>query len=95
MSLANAYVEGRQMRVKRVQLSVTSHLLYANDTLMFCKVKQNQFAYLSQLLMWFEANLRLSINLNKSKLIPVWRVNNVEDLAVELGHKVGLYPPLI
>ena len=32
-----------------------SHLLYANDTILFCESKHEQMAYLSWLLMWFEA----------------------------------------
>ena len=39
--------------------------------------------------MWFEACLRLIINLEKSELIPVGRVHVIEDLALELGCKVG------
>ena len=39
--------------------------------------------------MWFEAILGLRGNLDKSDLIPVGRVENVEELAKELGCKVG------
>ena len=42
--------------------------------------------------MWFEAYLRLRVNLDKSELIPVGRVNNIKDLALELGCKVGGLP---
>ena len=42
--------------------------------------------------MWFEAMLGLKINLEKSELIPVGRVINVELLADELGYKVGSLP---
>ena len=42
--------------------------------------------------MWFEACLRLIINLEKSELIPVGRVHVIEDLALELGCKVGDLP---
>ena len=34
----------------------------------------------------------LKINLDKNKLIPVGRLDNVEDLALELGFKVGSLP---
>ena len=46
----------------------------------------------SWLLMWFEAIYGLSINLNKSEILPVGRVENVEVLASELGCKVGSLP---
>ncbi|RVW38148.1 hypothetical protein CK203_091255 [Vitis vinifera] len=39
-----------------------------------------------------EAILGLKINLDKNKLIPVGRLDNVEDLALELGCKVGSLP---
>ncbi|RVW27576.1 hypothetical protein CK203_097514 [Vitis vinifera] len=49
-------------------------------------------SYLSWLLMWFEACSELKVNLEKSELIPVGRVNDIEDLALELGCKVGGLP---
>ncbi|RVW77812.1 hypothetical protein CK203_054453 [Vitis vinifera] len=45
-----------------------------------------------QLLMWFEAISRLRANLEKSELIPVGRVENVEELAEEFSYKVGRLP---
>ena len=59
---------------------------------MFCGESQDQLTHLSWLLMWFEACLGLRVNLEKSELIPVGRVNDIEDLALELGCKVGGLP---
>ena len=42
--------------------------------------------------MWFEASSRLRINLNKSNIIPVELVVNVEELATKLGCGVGFLP---
>ena len=42
--------------------------------------------------MWFEAFSGLKINLNKSVIIPLGRVDNVELLAAELGCGVGFLP---
>ena len=39
--------------------------------------------------MWFEAASSLRINLAKSELIPVGEVEDIEDMAVELGCRVG------
>ena len=39
--------------------------------------------------MWFKAMLGLKINLEKSKMIPVREMDNVEDLSCEIGCKVG------
>ena len=69
-----------------------SHLLFADDTVVFCEDSQEQMAILTWLLMWFEAISGLSINLNKSGILPVGRVENVEVLASELGCKVGSLP---
>nr|CAN72177.1 hypothetical protein VITISV_012537 [Vitis vinifera] len=53
---------------------------------------QEQLAFLSWLLLWFEAISGLRINLNKSEILPVGRVENAELLAAELGCKVGSLP---
>ena len=66
-----------------------SHLLFADDTLIFCKANEDQVTFLSWLLMCFEAISGLQVNLDKSELIPVCNVENVEELAFELGCKVG------
>ncbi|RVW74330.1 LINE-1 retrotransposable element ORF2 protein [Vitis vinifera] len=74
-----------------VGIQVT-HLLFADDTLVFCDDSQEQLAFLSWLLMWFEAISGLRINLNKSEILPVGRVENAKLLAAELGYKVGSLP---
>ena len=66
-----------------------SHLLFADDTLVFCGASQDRMMYLSWTLMWFEVILGLRINFDKSALIPVGCVENMEALATELGCKVG------
>ena len=53
------------------------------------KKAQDQMTYLSWLLMWFKACSGLRINLEKSELILVGKVHNIENLALELGCKVG------
>ena len=42
--------------------------------------------------MWFEALLGLKVNMEKSELIPIGRVENVGELADEYGYKVGNLP---
>ena len=44
------------------------------------------------LLMWFETILGLRVNLDKSELILVGRVENVEEPTEEFGYKVGRLP---
>ena len=55
-----------------------THLLYADDTLIFCAASKDQLAHLSWVLMWFEVISSLRINLDKSEIIPVGRVENLE-----------------
>ena len=72
-----------------------SHLLFIDDTLMFCELSHDQLTYLSWLLMWFEAISRLKVNLDKSELIPIRNVENAVDLAREFSPSWALYSPLI
>ena len=57
--------------------------------MVFCKASQDHLTYLSWLLMWFEAVSGLKINLEKSELIPVGRVENMDELAWEFGCSLG------
>ena len=86
------YFAGSRIAVGRGEDMVISHLLYADDTLIFCQANKEQLKYLSWILMWFEALSGLKINLNKSEVIPIGIVDNVEELASKLGCKVGSLP---
>ena len=69
-----------------------THLLFTDDTLVFCEPSIDQVSYLSWLLMWFEAMSGLKVNLDKSEIIVVGRVENVEEVALEFGCKVSKLP---
>ena len=69
-----------------------SHLLFVNNSLVFCEAFLAHMIYLSWLLMWFEAISSLKINLIKSELILVGKVENLEELAFKLGYKLGMLP---
>ena len=77
-------LEGRSMAV--------SHLLFADDTLIFCKADLDQILILRMILIWFEAVSGLKINLGKSELVPVGAVNNIDLFPVILGCKQGSLP---
>ena len=68
------------------------HLLFVDDTLVFCKDSSDQLVHLSWILMWFEAFSGLKINLGRSAIFPVGRVENPKILALELGCDVGSLP---
>ncbi|KAB1217243.1 hypothetical protein CJ030_MR4G021078 [Morella rubra] len=69
-----------------------SHLLFADDTLVLCGVDVSQFRSLKCLLLCFEAVSGLRINLTKSKVIPIGRVDNVQELAGILEYGLSLLP---
>ncbi|RVX14550.1 LINE-1 reverse transcriptase-like [Vitis vinifera] len=91
-AMDNGYISGCQVKGRNEGGIQISHLLFADDTLVFCQASQDQLTYLSWLLMWFEAASGMRINLDKSELIPVGRVVDIDDLALDFGCKVGSLP---
>ncbi|RVW16129.1 putative ribonuclease H protein [Vitis vinifera] len=76
----------------RGQAVSISHLLFADDAIVFCEAKKEDMTFLSWTLCWFEAASGLRINLAKSEIIPVGEVDEILEMAVELGCKVGQLP---
>jgi len=62
-----------------------SHLLFADDTLVFYKASTSHLRYLHVLLFCFEAISGLKVNLAKSFLVHVGNVDNAAELATILG----------
>ena len=77
-------LEGRSM--------VVSHLLFADDTLIFCEADLDQILILRMILIRFEAMSGLKINLGKSEFVPVGVVHNIDLFLVVLGCKQGSFP---
>ncbi|RVW41731.1 putative mitochondrial protein [Vitis vinifera] len=75
----------------RTSLNI-SHLFFADDTIVFCEASKEQVSHLSWILFWFEAASVLRINLAKSEIIPVGEVEEILELAAELGCRVGSLP---
>ena len=66
-------------------LLMVSHLLFADDTLVFCDADSNHITALRGILSRFEEVSGLKINLGKSVLVPVGDVPNLHELVEILG----------
>ena len=71
---------------------MVSHLLFTDDTLVFCDANIDQMLILHMVLIWFEAVFGLKVNLGKSKLVAVGAVLNMEILVAVLGCNQGSLP---
>jgi hypothetical protein len=58
-----------------------SHLLFADDTLIFCDAEEEQLRNLRCLFLCFEGASGLKINLSKSEIVPIGEVQNIDLLA--------------
>ena len=96
--LVNKAVEGNFLSgckiggAKEEEELEVSHLLYADDTLLFCKDNPNQLACFRWILMLFEALSGLKINLSKSEIFPIGGRENIEVLRAKLGCRAGSLP---
>jgi hypothetical protein len=83
--LISAAVRGGSLEGFKIGDVDFSHLLFADDTLIFCSAHSSQLRNLRSLFLLFEAASGLKVNLTKSNLIPVGHVDQAERLADILG----------
>jgi hypothetical protein len=69
-----------------------SHLLFADNTIVFCDANPNQILHLRMVLAYFETVTGLGVNMGKSELVPVGEMNNVFLLTDILCCRVGALP---
>ena len=69
-----------------------SHLLFADDTILFCDANEEQILHIRMLLLCFQAMTGLKVNALKSEMVPIEEVPNVFVLAEILGCRVGSLP---
>uniref|UniRef100_A0A2N9GXU6 Reverse transcriptase domain-containing protein n=1 Tax=Fagus sylvatica TaxID=28930 RepID=A0A2N9GXU6_FAGSY len=69
-----------------------SHLLYADDTILFCDADLDQLVYVRMVLTCFEAVTGLRVNMAKSEMVPVGEVQNIAELADSLCCHIGGLP---
>jgi len=68
-------------------------MLFADDTLVFCRANPDHLRFLRVLLLSFEVVSSLKINLAKSVLVPVGDADNMVELVGIMGCGVSLGGP--
>jgi hypothetical protein len=71
-----------------------SHLLFADDTIVFCDAAPAQVLHIRKVLSCFEAVTGLRVNLSKSEMVLVGVINDMSSLASILSCRVGALPML-
>ena len=79
------FLSGYKLRDRGGNKVQVSHLLFEDDTMVFCENSRDQIMDLSRVLLWFEALFGMRINLDKSSILPVGDVERPDLLALELG----------
>ena len=69
-----------------------SHLLFANDTILFCDASREQLLSIRLALSCFQAFTGLNVNVGKSEIVLVGEVNNLDVLANILHRRMGSFP---
>ena len=69
-----------------------SHLLYADDTILFCDNDPEKLVHIRLVLTCFEAVTGLKVNMSKSEMVPIGEVSNLPVLADILCCKIGSLP---
>ena len=62
-----------------------SHLLFADDTNLFCDADEEQILHVRMLLLCFQAVTGLKVNALKSEVVPIGKVPNIHVLVGTLG----------
>jgi hypothetical protein len=91
-SMLQGLLSGFSVGIRDNEALVVNHLLFADDTLIFCGAQAEHVRNLRCTFVCFEAVSGLRINLGKSELVPIGEVDDVESLAHILGYRIGSLP---
>ena len=69
-----------------------SHLLFTDDTILFCDASREQILSIRLVLTCFQAFTGLKVNVGKSEIVPIWEVSNIHTLTNILQCRVGSLP---
>jgi hypothetical protein len=91
-AVVREYLKGFSVaHTTRPELKV-SHLLFADDTLIFCGAERDQLVHLKCVLLCFEVVSGLRINLGKSEIATIGTVPDQHELASVLGGRITALP---
>ena len=91
-AFGRGYLLGFEVGSGETNPIVVSHLLFADDTLIFCPADTLQMEHLRAVFTWFEVVSGLKVNLGKSEMVPVGVVPNLEELVEILGFRPRSLP---
>jgi hypothetical protein len=91
-AVARGYLEGFSVDNSNATGLKVSHMLFADDTLVFCGATRDQLYHLKGVMLCFEAVSGLRINLGKSEIVPIGPVVDIDNLVQVLGGRVGSLP---
>ena len=69
-----------------------SHLLFVDDTILFCDASREQILSIRLVLTCFQAFTSLKVNVGKSEIVPIGEVRNIQSLANILQYRVESLP---
>ena len=69
-----------------------SHLLFGDDTILFCDASREQLLSIRLVLSCFQAFTGLKVNVKKIEIVPIGEVNNLVTLANIFQCRVGSLP---
>ena len=69
-----------------------THILFADDIILFCDALREHLLYIRMVLIFFEAIMDLRVNSGKSEIVLVCGVENLNVLARVLCCRVGSLP---